>query len=116
MAAIRPNDWRAGAGRVEGDDDLRAQLVGVHVAGKAVEQVPHLGRGIEVDVQIVARDIDDELIQPIGRLLAGFQVQSLAVCFAMIADLLADLDGAYVERIGRVVGDESDMQGDSLDA
>ena len=46
----------------------------------------HVGR-IEIDEQIVALDVADELQQRVGRLLSGFQMQSLAVAAAMIAQL-----------------------------
>ena len=44
----------------------------------------HVGR-IEIDEQIVALDVVDELQQRVGRLLPGFQMQGLAVAAAVIA-------------------------------
>ena len=80
---------------------------------RAVED--HVGR-IEVDEQIVAADVAEELQQRVGRLLAGLQVQVLAVGLAVVAQLAGDGDDVAVQRVGRVVRHEAEVQAHGVDA
>src|SRR5262245_58426814 len=70
----------------------------------------HVGR-VEVDEQVVAAHVGDELQQPVGRLLAGLQVQALPVAAAVVAYVGGDGHNLAVERVARVVRHEAQVQG-----
>ena len=71
----------------------------------------HVGR-IEVDEQVVALHVADELQQRVGRFLSGFQVQRLTVLLGVIAQVARDGDDLLIERLAGVVRHEAQVQGD----
>jgi len=73
-------------------------------------------RGIEIDEQIVARHVPDETQQPVRGFLTGFQVQILAVGRRVIADLARYRQHVAIQGIGRIVGDEAQVQSDDVAA
>ena len=54
--------------------------------------------------------------QRIGRFLARFEMQVLAVCLNIIAEVTCYGDNVAKQRIGRIVRDKTKMQGNRFDS
>ena len=72
----------------------------------------HVG-GVEIDEQVVAIDIANELQQVIGRFLSGFEVQVLAVVFDIVKKTAGHLDQVPV-AVGVSSGHESDVHANDV--
>ncbi len=82
------------------------------VVGAVEDQV---GR-VEVDEQVVALDVCNEIEQVFGRFLAGLEIQLLVVAGHVIEQFASDSDQAGVTVATAIFGDEPDVQCDGVAA
>ena len=71
-------------------------------------------RRIEIDEQVLALGIADELQKCIGGFLSGFQVDRLFVLCCMIAKLTSDVDYICVFFAFHIMGNHTDVQTDDV--